>query len=365
MRTHTATAQNSILGTWVKAIGRALDEAGCDGAALLAQAGFDLKDLDGPDTRCPLANTGRLWEMALAATRDPAFGVKLARQFKHTTFHALGYGLTASSTLKEAFERVQRFSHVVSDAVEYRFVRHGGEYHLLIEPQTAVAPESIDTLVGVYVRMCRGLVGRHYSPLAIELRRPRPALTEDFERLWRAPIRFAAEQNRLIFDADSIERLLDSGNPELARLSDAVCTRYLARIERSNIGARVRKVLMQRLPTSEPSQEQVAESLNMSARTLQRKLSDSHTTFKEILDETRHALALEYLSAAQHSVAEITHLLGFSRSSSFTRAFRRWTGLSPSSWRAESASRYLHSHRRPCSVPVAREAALSGRPGTG
>ena len=360
MRTHTATAQNSILGTWVKAIGRALDEAGCDGAALLAEAGFDLKDLDGPDTRCPLANTGRLWEMALEATGDPAFGVKLARQFKHTTFHALGYGLTASCTLKEAFERVQRFSHVVSDAVGYRFVKRGREYHFYIEPQTEVAPESIDALVGMYIRMCRGLVGRQYSPLAIELRRARPARLEDFERQWRAPIRFAAEHNRLVFDAESIERLLDSGNPELARLSDAVCTRYLARIERSNIGARVRKVLMQRLATSEPSQEEVAEVLNMSARTLQRKLSDSHTTFKDILDETRHALALEYLSAPQHSVAEITHLLGFSRSSSFTRAFRRWTGLSPSSWRAESASRYLHSHRRPCRVSPARtDAAVS------
>jgi len=361
MRTHTATAQNSILGTWVKAIGRALDEAGCDGAALLAEAGFDLKDLDGPDTRCPLANAGRLWGMALAATGDPAFGVKLARQFKHTTFHALGYGLTASSTLKEAFERVQRFSHVVSDAVDYRFVKRGREYHFLIEPNTQVAPEALDCLVGVYVRMCRGLVGRHYSPLGIELRRAPPARLEDFERLWRAPIRFGAADNRLIFDAESIERLLDSGNPELARLTDAVCTRYLARIERGNIGARVRKVLIQRLPASEPSQEEVAESLNMSARTLQRKLSDCRTTFKEILDETRHALALEYLSAAQHSVAEITHLLGFSRSSSFTRAFRRWTGLSPSTWRAESASRYLHSARRPCAP--AREGALTSRPG--
>jgi AraC-like DNA-binding protein len=366
MRTHTATAQNSILGTWVKAIGRALDEAGCDGAALLAGAGFDLKALDGPDTRCPLANTGRLWELALAATGDPAFGVKLARQFKHTTFHALGYGLTASSTLKEAFERVQRFSHVVSDAIEYRFVKRGREYHFLIEPKTAVPQESVDALVGMYIRMCRGLVGRHYSPLAIELRRPRPAVLEDFERQWRAPIRFGGEQNRLIFDAESIERLLDSGNPELARLSDAVCTRYLARIERSNIGARVRQVLMQRLPTSEPSQEEVAESLNVSARTLQRKLSDRHTTFKEILDETRHALALEYLSAPQHSVAEITHLLGFSRSSAFTRAFRRWTGLSPSSWRAESASRYLHSHRPPAGPsPAHAYAHASSRPSPG
>jgi AraC-like DNA-binding protein len=150
----------------------------------------------------------------------------------------------------------------------------------------------------------------------------------------------------LIFDSDSIERHLDTGNPELARQSDAISSRYLARIERFNIVARVREVLTRRLRDREPSQEEVAEILNVSARTLQRKLGDGGTTFKEILDETRHALALAYLSAPQHSVSEVTYLLGFSCSSSFTRAFRRWTGLSPSDWRARSASRDLPSPQR-------------------
>ncbi|HEY3655584.1 MAG TPA: AraC family transcriptional regulator [Steroidobacteraceae bacterium] len=147
--------------------------------------------------------------------------------------------------------------------------------------------------------------------------------------------------------------VLGTGNPEVARQSDAISSRYLARIERYNIVARVREVLTQRLPGSEPSQEAVAEVLNVSARTLQRKLGDSGTTFKEIFDETRHAMALAYLGSPQHSVNEITHLLGFSCSSSFTRAFRRWTGLSPSDWRAKTSSRHVHSHQRliPKSAP--------------
>jgi AraC-like DNA-binding protein len=345
MRTQTAVGRNSILGSYVKAVGRALDAAGCNGAALLAEAGFDLKDLDGPDSRCPLVNTGHLWRIAVAATGDPAFGIKVANHYKHTTFHALGYGTSASSTLKEAFERVQRYCHVVSDAVDYQFFRRGTEYHFIIEPAVEITVQAIDALVSSYLRMCRSMIGSHYSPLSIELRRARPAITDDYERLWRAPLRFGAEQNRLIFDSDSIERLLDTGNPELARQSDAISSRYLARIERFNIVARVREVLTQRLKDREPSQEEVAEILNVSARTLQRKLGDSGTTFKEILDETRHALALAYLSAP-HSVSEITYLLGFSCTSSFTRAFRRWTGLSPSDWRARGASRYLHSPER-------------------
>jgi AraC-like DNA-binding protein len=346
MRTLTETHQNSILVTWVTAFGRALDAAGCDGSALLAEAGFDRSHLGGPDARCPLTKTGRLWRVALEATGDEAFGVKLASYFTHTAFHALGYGLSASSSLKEAFERLQHYSHVVSDAVGYRFYRCGAEYHFYIEPRTEVPIESIDALVGMHLRMCRSLIGRDFSPLSVELRRPRPAVIDDFERLWRAPLHFNAEHNRLRFDPASIERVLDSGNPELARLSDAVSARYLTRIERHNMEARVRTVLTQRLQHSEPTEEEVAEILNVSARTLQRKLGDSGTTFTRIVDETRHAQALALFSRPQMSVNEVTHLLGFSCSSSFTRAFRRWTGLSPSEWRAGRGSRTLHGPPR-------------------
>jgi AraC-like DNA-binding protein len=339
MRKHTATSHGFILGTWVKSIVRALDAAGCNGSALLAEAGFDLKALDGPNARCTLPKTARLWRLALAATGDAAFGLKVASHIKHTTFHALGYGLSASSTLKEAFERVQRYCHLVSDAVEYRFYKCGSEYHFFIEPTTNVPIESVDALVAAFLRMCRSLTGREYSPLLVELRRPRPAVVEDFQVLLRAPLRFDAEHNRLIFDSASIEQRLDGGNPELARHNDAIANQYLARMERNNIEARVREVLEQQLQESEPSQEDVAELLNVSARTLQRKLGDAGTTFKEILDDTRHALALAYLSEPQHSVSEVTYLLGFSCGSSFTRAFRRWTGQSPSDWRAASAPR--------------------------
>ena len=333
MQPQATNLQNSILGTHVRAISQALDAAGCDVPALLRRAGFRAEDLNGSEARCPLAAMGRLWRIALEATRDPAFGVKLAKYYTHTSFHALGFGLTASSTLKEAFERLQRFSNVVSDAVVYRFVRQDEEYHLHIEPTVLVPAECIDALVGTYLRMCRSLVGRHYSPLMIELQRARPEGVEYFQQQWRAPLTFNAALNRLSFDRASIEQHLMSGNPEVARHSDMICAQYLARIERLNTEARVRRILARRLPDSEPSQNEVAAMLNMTTRTLQRKLVQSGTTFKRILDDTRYSLALVYLGNPEIGISEIAALLGFSCISSFTRACRRWTGVSPHAWR--------------------------------
>jgi AraC-like DNA-binding protein len=336
--THAALGRGYILATWIKAIGRALEAAGCDSAALLAKAGFGPQDFEGPTALCPVANAGRLWELAVEATGDPAFGLKVASHIKHTTFHALSYALSASSTLKEAFERVQRLCHIGSDAVEYELGRCGPEYHVVINTLTELPPEPIDALVAAHLRMCRSMLGRDFSPLRVELRRPRPWKIDDFERLLRAPLYFSAAQNRMVFDAGSIERPLEGGNPELARYNDLIALQHLTRIERDDIQGNVREVLLQRLEGCEPSQDEVAERLHMSARTLQRKLAESGTTYKEILDETRRALALAYLSAPQRSVNDVTYLLGFSSGSCFTRAFRRWTGQSPSVWRARVVS---------------------------
>ena len=357
MRTNTTVSRSDVLAGWVKAIGRTLEAAGCDSAALLAEAGFDRECMESATARCPLANTARLWEISVAATGDPAFGVKVASHIKHTTFHALSYGLAASSTLSEAFERLQRYCHVASDAVSYEFSHCAGGYELIINPTADVAFESMDMLVAAHLRMCRSLIGRDFSPLLIELKRPAPARTEDFERLLRAPLAFGAARNRLVFDRDSIERPLEGGNPELARFSDVIAQQYLTRIERDDIQARVREALLRRLEGSEPSQEEIAEQLYMSARTLQRKLGDSGTTYKELLDGTRRALAFAYLSAPEHSVNEITYLLGFSSGSCFTRAFRRWSGQSPSDWRAGAARRVRSNRPEPALSADSRQHA--------
>ena len=99
---------------------------------------------------------------------------------------------------------------------------------------------------------------------------------------------------------------------------------------------RVEAALVDQLPHGEPSQKSVAEALHLSARSLQRRLAEAGSSYTEVRDNARRELALRYLRDGGHSVSEITYLLGFSDSSSFSRAFRRWTGVSPSAYRQQS-----------------------------
>jgi AraC-like DNA-binding protein len=329
----TATA----LTSWARAIRKALEAAGHDAKPLFLKAGLDIGALDDPNARYPVEATTRLWRLAVQATGNPAFGLVVASHVTPTTFHALGYSLVASATLKDAFERMVRYFRIVTDAAELHFRRSENEYHFLIRIDPAgpqPAPESIDAFMSVNLRMCRALYRREFTPLRVRLRRAAPPDASAFERVFRAPLEFGANENLLAFERGAFEQPLEGANPELARHNDEIVLKYLAHFERHNITNRVHAAIVELLSLGEPTQEKIAETLHMSLRNLQRKLAAENTSYKEILNDTRHDLALSYMKNPQYTVSEITYLLGFSDTSSFTRAFRRWTGQAPTAYRA-------------------------------
>jgi AraC-like DNA-binding protein len=126
------------------------------------------------------------------------------------------------------------------------------------------------------------------------------------------------------------DEMLTGANPELAILNDKVVTRRLALIDREDIIARVQATLMDLLPQGNISDDAVANALHMSVRTMHRKLTEENNNFRTLLVEMRRDLAEQYILDNSLTLTEISLLLGFSESSSFSRAFKSWTGTAPS-----------------------------------
>ncbi len=336
-RPSTATA----LTSWARAIRKALEAAGLDSARLFAEAGLDPAALDDPNARYPVAATTRLWQLAVQASGDDAFGLTVARHVSQTTFHALGYSLAASSTLKEAFDRLLRYFRIVTDAAELSFEETAEDYQLRLQVDPAravIAPQAMDAFAYLMLRLCRGLYRRDFSPLRVSLMRAPPHHLAAFERAFRAPLQFEAAENRLCFAREPLEARLEGANPELARHNDEIVLRYLARHDRDNLVARVRGLLAEWLPSGVPGEEAIAAALHLSSRSLQRKLAEEGSSYSQLLTDTRQELARSYLADPRSSVSEIAYLLGFADTSSFTRAFKRWEGASPSAYRESLSS---------------------------
>jgi AraC-like DNA-binding protein len=333
------TRASSALGSWGLVIARALRTRGCDPVALFARAGLDLAALDDPEARIPVLATSRLWRLAVDATRDPCFGLEAARHISPTTFQALGFAVLSSRTLREVFERNVRYFRFVSDAATMRLDDGGSVYRFSVQITAAPPPadESIDAFFAIAVRLCRILTDRAFAPVSVHLRRPSPPDAGPFARCFRAPVTFGAVADVMTFDKYACDKPLAGANPAMARVSDRVVDETLARMPAAQWTDRVRALLVERLPSGEPSQADISRAFGSSTRALQRRLSGEGTTYARLIDDTRRELAMTYVREARYSLTEVAYLLGFASPGTFTRAFRRWTGHSPSECRREGA----------------------------
>lgn len=335
-RDQTSERECDVIASWAIAVAEALDERGIGSSRLFAEAGIDIATSRDPSTRYPAGQMTRVYEMAEEATGDPSFGLSIAEYVHPTSLNALGYSLFASRDLESFCRRIVRYFGLVSTNAVTEVESNSEEFLLSMLPatgQTCYAPQ--DAWLATLLRFSRFIYRPTFNPLRVYLRRPRPdSNLERFSAWFRAPIEFGSSRNTLVFDARDMTIRLPAANAELARQNDQVVMSMLRQIGRSDIIARVRAALIGLLPSGECRKRTVAAQLNMSDRTLQNRLMARGTSYSTLLSETRRELAEQYMNQRLHSVSEVAFLLGFSEISSFSRAFRAWTGESPSRYRA-------------------------------
>ncbi|HVL01788.1 MAG TPA: helix-turn-helix domain-containing protein, partial [Dongiaceae bacterium] len=170
----------------------------------------------------------------------------------------------------------------------------------------------------------------------VTLRRPAPSEQDQqrYRDYFRCPVEFGSHEWALHFHKSDVLATLPGANHELALINDRVVMEYLARLEKADLVSQVRTHIVKLLASGDCSKERVAARLHMSARNLQHKLDQQGTGYQDILDQTRQDLAIQYMANQHTSISEITYLLGFSDTSNFARAFKRWTGQAPRDFRS-------------------------------
>ncbi len=324
---------------------KTLDARGLDANDFFIQSGLDPALLQDPNARYPGHAIKRLWQRVKAALQTPCIGLEVASHFHPTTLHALGFAWMASATLEEAFERLIRYSRVITDREEYRFGETDDDFRFEIHPRNkedSYPYEGHDAAFAVLVTMCRSIYGNDFNPLRIEFCRPEPPqpCVGEFHKLFRAPLTFSAPLYVMHFDKEMMRKPLPTANADVARANDEVVTDYLAQLDDSDIVMQVRKHLTEQLPSGKATQESIARALNISSRSLQRRLHEAGTHYSEILNDTRRELAIKHIRNSRLSMGEIAYLLGFAEVSNFSRAFKRWTSKPPGEYRTDASRRH-------------------------
>ena len=317
------------------AIALALESAGVDPEEVLRSANVDRTRNIDPMVRITDSDINAIYEHAVAATNDPYFGLRVAQYILPGMLHALGYALLASDTLEDFCKRAVRYWGLVAQGVEFRLTDDGKE--LVFEAMATgqgLCFEAQDAWAALVLRLMRMVWQGDLHPLRVSCLRPAPATGgAPYRQTFGCPVLFGQDALALYFDLPTMRQPLAGASRELAQHNDQIAMSYLEKLNRDDIVNRVRAHIVTGLSGGAFSRAEIAASVDMSASTLQVRLARAGLSYQQMLDETRHELALGYIEQSRLSITEITFMLGFSDLSNFIRAFKRWTGKSPTEFR--------------------------------
>lgn len=303
---------------------------------LLAAARISPQALTNPESQIEPAQELRFTELAIEALNAPDIGLEMGPRYHLSAYGVLGLAIMTAANLKEALQTI--FDNVM---MTWTYL------HLSLRASKGIATFTMSRerdLGRCFRYMCDRGLSAAYTIFTEALQQPlplirvrfmheRPASIERYEAFFGCPIEFSAPANDLVFQESWLYRPLAQSEASTHRIFADQCRTVSRHLERSSTFAEILRYSLVRDVANVYSLEQIAEKMSLTPRTVQRKLARENTSFRQLLEDVRKNLALEYLTSTALPVAEIAARLGYSDAASFIHAFVRWTGRTPRTYR--------------------------------
>jgi AraC-like DNA-binding protein len=318
-------------------IASVLRDQGIDPDAIISEAGLDPRLFDDGNNAVPIAAIGRLFSLCVARTSCSTLGLRVGQKASISALGLLGGLMQQSQTVGDALRSLVLHFHLHNRGAAPLLTVNGDVAVLsygIYEPGIESADQIADAAIATALNLMRALCGPDWVPTEVLLPRDPPADPTPYRRLFGAPVRFDEEMAALVFPA----RWLDHRIAGADVVFHGVFAERIAELEaipEVDFRDDLRRLLRSRLLTHDCSAERVADLFSMHRRTLNRRLSAEGTGFRAVVDEMRFEIARQMLAGTVMPFAQIAAALAFSEASAFTRAFRRWSGQTPTAWRAE------------------------------
>jgi len=288
--------------------------------------------------RYPFAKVIELWQEASKVVPDPCFGLMAAANWHPSNFGTLGYALLMSTSLRETLLRLIRFNRcVVDEPIANTLISEEGEnliYNIQYKSSADLhVPAREDAMLAWILSMLRVNFQKPFAPVAVHFTHKKPSCSAKFFELFQCPVHFDSPSTKMEISLADADRILPSANKEMAEFNDQAMTKYLEARAGGTLVSKVKKIIVEHLPSGNATVENTASDLFMSKRKLQRLLQEEGTSFINLINDTRKEIAKQYVKDKGMDLTEIAFLLGFAEQSTFSRSFKRWTGTSPSIYR--------------------------------
>jgi AraC-like DNA-binding protein len=318
-----------------------LEQLGFDPTETLAELGFDIGLLADPDTVIPYATRTLLLQQCAEKTGCQHFGHLVGRAAGPSSYGIAGFLIQQSADVGSALRSFVRFSHLhVNGAVIYLEEQQKAAFlgYSILDSEGIASEQLSDAAATAGYNILKSICGEDWRPTEVCFAHRRPRNIRPFNQYFSAPLVFDEGRTGVEFSTDWLSKPVIGANP---RLHDFLAkqVKQLEIKHGEDFAAQVRHVLRSAVLTHQATASQVAALFSLHERTLNRRLTDLGTSFRNLLNETRFEIAQQLLAESSMTLTEIAATLDYSDTSSFARAFRRQGGMSPTEWRRESQNK--------------------------
>lgn len=330
-----------MTGTVLTVSSRALIEAcrrlGLDTQAILDAAALDPARIEDPDGRIPVSQMAALWRKAYELSNDPDLALHAIEILPVGAYRVIEFLSHHAPSVGASLTKVSEYFPLINSVVRLPLAVGEREVAMKVEapanPAVLTRPYAEYTMAAIFLRT-RAITREPWRLVRVEFSHPRPSSIREHERIFGCPVRFGADACRLVLSRSTWDTRCVAIDPTLYDILDAHARILLGRLpDDQSLAGRVREAIGAELRGGDPRLAVVARRLGMSGRTLQRRLGETGIVFNHLVDALRFAAAKSYLSQPDIAATEVAYLLGFGAPSSFNRAFRRWSGKTPTEYR--------------------------------
>ena len=322
----------------VRVLASALEREGGSRTQFLELAGIEPSLFDDSQARLSLDTYLRVVDAALAVSKDPAFGLHLGEHASPMMFDVIGHLAQNTATLRDSVHTMQRYAKLAADGHDPELIEDENQAAIRfpsLRGNWAAVRLTAEFTLTALLSSLRLFVGPEARPNSVSFAYEQPAYWAEYARVFGAPVSFACEVTEIAFPRAWLDRAHGYPSSDLHALLVNRAEQLLGRLERdAALSERVTQILSTCDPRKLPTMDAVARELQMSARSLRRKLAAEKVSYTELAERALANAAMRMLRESRTSIQETAFAMGFAAPAAFHRAFKRWTGMTPKQYRA-------------------------------
>jgi AraC-like DNA-binding protein len=306
---------------------------------IFAVSNLKRDQLDNPDGRIPVEKYIKLGRMAPELTHLPEIGLILGQRAVFKCIGIVFHLASNCNTVRESLLHVTRYSNLANEVCKAGFEegKEFAEWSMQYMNSEYLCIPLIEFEACQGLKILRSVLGEDFKPTRIKFQHGPPDYVEKYHQVFKVPFLFEQEKCAIVFGKEHLDIPNPNPQPYVKELLIRHADTLQKEMERSNLFQdKVRKIVLIHLGAGSLNLEVIAKELNVSSRSIYRKLRSENTSYKNLLNEVRKQLAQDYLRERSFSIDDICFKLGFSESSAFHRAFKRWFGTNPGQYRKQA-----------------------------